>query len=115
VYESYTNKEFYIHNVNPKKQTKRTLSKYNKKTKSVTSIVDEPLNANDSEPLETKIFKLVLFHFLIYANVPLHEFSILLIAEVEIYFVMSTKAIKKFLWMIFIFQRLYLYFNNDPK
>jgi len=61
------------------------------------SIVDEPLNANDSEPLETKIFKLVLFHFLIYANVPLHEFSILLIAEVEIYFVISTKAIKKFL------------------
>ena len=115
MYESYTNKEFYIHNVNPKKQTKRTLSKYNKKTKSVTSIVDEPLNANDSEPLETKIFKFVLFHFLIYANVPLHEFSILLIAEVEIYFVMSTKAIKKFLWMIFIFQRLYLYFNNDPK
>jgi hypothetical protein len=86
-----------MHNVSSsKKQSKRTFIKPNKKNKNMTSIIDEPLNSNEAESLETKIFKIILFHFLIYANVPLHEFIIMLIAEGEIYFAVYTKAIKKF-------------------
>lgn len=97
MYESYTNKEFYFHNIAHREEKVQKSGKQGKKIKKSSKFIEEVSNQGD--PNQLKMFKLILVNFIAFSTFSGKQFIICLVTQAAVYFLFMTKILKKLVFI----------------